>query len=669
SGLDLIPFLNQGADGIAALTAEAERLGLKLTTETARAAEQFNDNLTALKFSTSTLGIALAGEMLPELVNITNAMREAAKEGGILKAVFVGLGGVASVAFGSTEIQRAKEEVEGLTEKVTDLRQKVTTGKAPIPFLPFDLKFNDEALGKLKKSLAEAEGQLAAAQNRFQALVAPVTPEKNIPEGKPSLEIERIAGALSGAKKGDGEKRARRAGGDAARQELAALKAQIEGSLRLLQDANDRALRELDARLADQTISLQGYYAERVRLEQGAVDAEIAALEQQHSAAGQNAAERGRLETEIGLLRRKRADVSVQAAREEIEAEQKLTDIVIGLRARLAEAQGRPLEARRAQIEQEIKSILDQFPGQVPEEIIKLTVQLRGAENARAEFEDLQRQLQEIEERRHLREQSVQAETETGLFGEFEQRSRLIDVYQETAAAVDGLLPKLRELAAAHPELPEISRAVTQAETDLAELKNSSSQISLELGKQITEGFSSAFSGFIRGAKSAKEAFADFGASILDSLSQIAAQGIAKSLFGSLFGGGESGQGGGFFGLLAKLFHGGGIVGAGGGERMISAIAFAGAPSFQRGGLVGLRSNEVPAILERGEEVLTRDDPRHRANAQAQNVTVVMNVTTQDAQSFRKSQGQIMADLTTGISRARSSPSLETSPVSTTRDN
>ncbi|MGH8586802.1 MAG: phage tail tape measure protein, partial [Gammaproteobacteria bacterium] len=67
SGLDLIPFLNQGADGIAQLTQEAERLGLKLTTETARAAEQFNDNLTALKFSTSTLGIALAGEMLPEL--------------------------------------------------------------------------------------------------------------------------------------------------------------------------------------------------------------------------------------------------------------------------------------------------------------------------------------------------------------------------------------------------------------------------------------------------------------------------------------------------------------------------------------------------------------------------------------------------------------------------
>ena len=78
SGMDMIPFLNQGAAGINQLTAEAERLGLKLTTETARSAEVFNDNLTALKASSSSLGIALARDFLPELTNITNAMREAA---------------------------------------------------------------------------------------------------------------------------------------------------------------------------------------------------------------------------------------------------------------------------------------------------------------------------------------------------------------------------------------------------------------------------------------------------------------------------------------------------------------------------------------------------------------------------------------------------------------
>jgi hypothetical protein len=35
---------------------------------------------------------------------------------------------------------------------------------------------------------------------------------------------------------------------------------------------------------------------------------------------------------------------------------------------------------------------------------------------------------------------------------------------------------------------------------------------------------------------------------------------------------------------------------------------------YHGGGIAGLRPDEVPAILQRGEEVLTADDPRHRAN-------------------------------------------------------
>ena len=47
------------------------------------------------------------------------------------------------------------------------------------------------------------------------------------------------------------------------------------------------------------------------------------------------------------------------------------------------------------------------------------------------------------------------------------------------------------------------------------------------------------------------------------------------------------------------------------------AAAFANAQRFHDGGLPGLKSNEVPTILERGEEVLTADDPRHINNVGA----------------------------------------------------
>lgn len=65
----------------------------------------------------------------------------------------------------------------------------------------------------------------------------------------------------------------------------------------------------------------------------------------------------------------------------------------------------------------------------------------------------------------------------------------------------------------------------------------------------------------------------------------------------------------------AAVNHSGGTVGSGSGRsRAVSSSWFAGAPKFHDGGLPGLKANEVPTILERGEEVLTRKDPRNILN-------------------------------------------------------
>jgi len=63
------------------------------------------------------------------------------------------------------------------------------------------------------------------------------------------------------------------------------------------------------------------------------------------------------------------------------------------------------------------------------------------------------------------------------------------------------------------------------------------------------------------------------------------------------------------------VLHGGGIVGSvSSRSRAISPLAFLGAPRFHSGTVVGLRSDEVPAILQRGEEVLSRNNPRNILN-------------------------------------------------------
>jgi hypothetical protein len=127
--------------------------------------------------------------------------------------------------------------------------------------------------------------------------------------------------------------------------------------------------------------------------------------------------------------------------------------------------------------------------------------------------------------------------------------------------------------------------------------------------------------------------------------------GLLGSAVGSLFGasGGLKGVEG-AAGLVSAAFpvmHDGGLVGAGGGaSRMVPMGIFAGAPRLHSGGLIG--PNEVPAILERGERVLSRRE----AAAYGRGGGMTININTPDAGSFRNSEGQIMSRLASAIARS-----------------
>ncbi len=72
SGAELIPLLNQGADGIAKLQEEAEKLGLQISTETAQKAEIFNDSIKRLNNSLQ----GLAYQTLPPLIDFLSQAAE-----------------------------------------------------------------------------------------------------------------------------------------------------------------------------------------------------------------------------------------------------------------------------------------------------------------------------------------------------------------------------------------------------------------------------------------------------------------------------------------------------------------------------------------------------------------------------------------------------------------
>ena len=67
SGADLVPFLNQGSDAINEMTSQADRLGVTLNGDTARAAELFNDNITVMQGAVKGLVNEVMAGLLPAL--------------------------------------------------------------------------------------------------------------------------------------------------------------------------------------------------------------------------------------------------------------------------------------------------------------------------------------------------------------------------------------------------------------------------------------------------------------------------------------------------------------------------------------------------------------------------------------------------------------------------
>lgn len=608
SGMDMIPLLNQGAAGINQLTAEAERLGLKLTTETARSAEAFNDNLTALKASSSSLSISLARDFLPELINITNAMREAANEAGTLKALWVGLGGVGNLIFNGTEIKQARDEVKRLQELIDSTRQKVSSGKSQIPFSPFDVKFNDQALATLRRNLAQWEQELAAAQGRLKSLTVPARPESKNPTGKPTEDMQRIACVVSGGQWVNG-KCEKKSTGDAEKDttgaRLAVVKAQAESEIKILKEGLDLQKATLDRSLDDRLISLRDYYGAKTQIEQQAIDQELAAKQAELAAqsnvavGGKDEAQRLRakaevkkIEGEITVLNMKRSEVEVTNAHAAAKAEKELSDQLAQVRDRLAEIKGGAGgEITRAKLEREYQPLIEKLQRMGDTQGMADVGRLINIEADMAELAKLERQYQVITDRMAIRERELQVQKDAGMITETQMRRGVLELHQHTAAEVESMIPKMQELATATGSEEAINR-VARLKAEVAGLKTEADDVATRINGDVENAFATMFEQIGSGAKSAKDAFADFARSVLASINRIASQKIAEELFGGMKGG-SGGASGGLGGLISGFFKWAG---------------------FASGGYVTgpgtATSDSIPARLSAGEYVLRAEAVR-----------------------------------------------------------
>jgi|GEM_PF-3765296 len=241
---------------------------------------------------------------------------------------------------------------------------------------------------------------------------------------------------------------------------------------------------------------------------------------------------------------------------------------------------------------------------------------LKQAAEKRREEEDRINTLQQL--RRDLI-QNAEFARDNGEFAQYEQiRTKINEVTASLRQAIDAQIAYWQ--SAGNTEQAQAAIAALEAQKngliELSEIgKITAADIGEVGGAAMNSGFDT-FANTIRETGSVlqglRSGFLQFAREFIFEIGKmIAKQAILNALQAASGGGG----GNGFMQAAIAAFanHSGGMAGAGT-PRLANPAWFSNATRYHSGGIAGLKPNEVPTILEKGEEVLTRNDPRHALN-------------------------------------------------------
>lgn len=377
--------------------------------------------------------------------------------------------------------------------------------------------------------------------------------------------------------------------------------AAVARSLELVRDAVARALEELDRLYSENEISLREYFRRKEQLELQAVDAAIAQAREELRVANTQQ-EQVKALTEIEKLQRDRAEIGPRVAREQAAAEEELARRLTEVRARLLEAEGQSAEARALRLQEEFRDLRERLTAEGDQAGLALVDKLVNVEQVRARLQQLQTEIDTALGGLRDTEANVAARVELGDLSGVEAENQLNRVRDQSLAKLRQLRDAMREFAAATKD-PEVLRALQRLDTEIAQVEATNSKLVEGLKDAAASSLQGFFTDLASGAKSFGDAAKDAARAFASAVAQMIAQELALAAVRAALRAFSTAHGG------MRVTGGGGMRG-----RMLNPAIFNAAPRYHDGGIVGLKANEVPAILQTGEEVLSRTDPRNAAN-------------------------------------------------------
>lgn len=276
------------------------------------------------------------------------------------------------------------------------------------------------------------------------------------------------------------------------------------------------------------------------------------------------------------------------------------------------------------------QKLANQFEDLKKQNLELATLKARTDELKRLE-DDVNSQL----EIKRSRLQEINALREAGVISENEQVARTVELYNQQngaiAASVDNLEAFARTMQSSMTaeEFARINAEIASMRAGLQDVSGTYTKMDTLIVDGVLDGMLSGLeavaegiAGVIDGTMTMGDVWSNLGDVIrqffADFLMQIAKAILQQMILNSLAGfsgpiGGAASAAG---GVAAGVAHGGAVVGSGSMNRTRSAPAswFANAPRMHTGGVVGLATDEVPTILQKGEEVLSAGDPRNVMN-------------------------------------------------------
>ena len=128
AGQDMIPMLNQGSEELKRLGIEASNFGKVVTNETAKQAEEFNDNMKRMKEAVEGASIAIGNKLIPSLASATDHFPELVKQSGLFLGTLETIGlwidkGIFGKEFGE-KITNNTEAIKSQVIQVENLKAR-----------------------------------------------------------------------------------------------------------------------------------------------------------------------------------------------------------------------------------------------------------------------------------------------------------------------------------------------------------------------------------------------------------------------------------------------------------------------------------------------------------------------------------------------------------------